>query len=102
MPWASGARHFLPVCAGLYDSVGYLGNDTNSGVEPGLYVGRLGRKLGVSFSNAQHHPALATTTTKLYRLETEAHRCEQLARRRYAKMEWPGIEPATSIANQTP
>ena len=55
----------------------------------------------VTFPAVGHHRPL--TGTKLYRLVTEAHVCEQLDQGRYLKVERPGVEPATfCVASQRP
>jgi len=45
------------------------------------------RDIRFTFPATEHHRPLAGT--KLYCLVTEAHVCEQLARSRYMKWEWP-------------
>jgi len=47
----------------------------------------------VIFLAAEHHHPLAST--KLYRLVTEAHRCEQLSQGCYAAFARVGFEPMT-------
>jgi len=55
----------------------------------------------VAFPAAGHHRLL--TGTKLYCSLTDARVCEQLAQRRYLKVERPGVEPATFfVASQRP
>jgi len=63
--------------------------------------GQCEAKPTVTFPAAGHHRPL--TGTKLYRLVTEAHVCEQLAQGCYLKVEWPGVKHATvCVVSQHP
>jgi len=82
-------------------SIGYGANPGVQAVSPQVTVshppgGRLplvSARPAVTSPTAEHHRPLAAT--KLYCLVTETHRCEQLAKCRYAALPQVGFEHAT-------